>query len=72
VSWDSKEWANSQLKFAISELRDASKKSAFAWKNIMHEVLIIKEQLQDHGWTWQAKTIDFWIHRYQRARRLSA
>lgn len=65
----SKEWANDQLKFGISELRTSHLKSVFVWKNTMHLVLIIKEGLEDHDYVWQARVLEYWIHKYQKARR---
>lgn len=71
MSWNSKEWANEQLKFAISELRDAYEKyksNPFHWKNTLSEVLFIKDRLLEHGFTWQAARIENWIHRYEKKR----
>lgn len=63
---DSKEWANDQLKFAISELKDAHMKgSAFHWKNTMQTVLYLKDRLESMGFWWQAERIENWIHRLQ-------
>jgi hypothetical protein len=69
MSFGTKDWANGQLRFAISELRDASIKGDFQWKNTLFLVLYLKERLVDQGFSWQAKTIDFWIHRYLGIRR---
>jgi hypothetical protein len=63
--WGSKEWANSQLRFAIGELKDASEKSEFQWKNSMLMVLIVKERLLEYGFTWQARVLEHWIHKYR-------
>jgi hypothetical protein len=66
LSWGSVLWANGQLKYAISELKDAAEKgSAFHWKNTMCMVLIIKDRLVEQGFWWQAQIIEFWIHRYR-------
>jgi hypothetical protein len=67
MAFQTKEWANAQLKFAISELRDAfEKKSPFHWRNTMQTVLFIKERLIEHRFFWQAKVIEYWIHKYQK------
>jgi hypothetical protein len=64
LSFGSQEWANDQLKYAIKELKDSHSKSEFCWAQTLRLALIVKERLLDYGWVWQAKIIDFWIHKY--------
>jgi hypothetical protein len=59
----SKEWANSQLRFSIRILKGEIMRSS--WKGRLQLVLYIKKRLLEHGFTWQAKRIDNWIHRLQ-------
>lgn len=63
----SKEWANDHLRFAIGTLQ--GKYESSIWKRRVHTALILKEELLEHGYTWQAQRIDFWIHRLQRPQR---
>lgn len=56
--WGSKDWANDQLRFAIEDLRkDGSCCLVLA--------LVIRDRLVDAGFWWQARTLEFWIHRFQ-------
>jgi hypothetical protein len=66
----SKAWANEQLRFAIAVLQGKIESPildpyGFAWKRRLQTVLIVKEALIEHGFTWQASRIDNWIHRLQ-------
>jgi hypothetical protein len=62
-------WANDQLRFSISQLREAAEKGDFQWKTTMHLVLFLMDRLQELGYTWQRKILDHWIHKYQGRRR---
>jgi hypothetical protein len=66
LSWGSREWANEQLRWIISELKaEASKGSAFRWRQGLFLALHVKERLLDLGFPWQAARIENWIHRLQ-------
>jgi hypothetical protein len=73
VSWfGSIPWANSQLSFAIGQLKETSGKSSFVWKNTLVLVLVIKERLLEFGFQWQASMLEHWIHRYSESRNRGA
>lgn len=64
----SKGWANKRLKYAISVLNGTSGMKATE-KGRLHVVLILKEDLEEFGFWWQAWILECWIHRLQRAAR---
>jgi len=57
-------WANSKLRFAIANLQGKYEKSI--WKRRLQTALIVKDELLEHGYRWQAEKIDFWIHRLEK------
>lgn len=59
----SKEWANSQLRFAIVVLKGHC--GGHRWKGNLQIALYVKEGLLEHGFTWQAERVENWIHRLQ-------
>ena len=61
VKWGSRDWANEQLAFAISELRGQGRR-----RSKLALCIEIKRRLEDHGFWWQARTLNFWIHRLQK------
>lgn len=63
AEFGSKEWANDQLKFAILVLKGQC--GGKRWKGNLQMALIIKERLEEKGFTWQAERIENWIHRLQ-------
>jgi hypothetical protein len=63
----SKEWANSQLRFAILVLKGEC--GGHRWKGNLQVALHVKEGLLEHGFTWQAERIENWIHRLQPLKR---
>ena len=58
-----KKWANEKLSFAIATLQGKIESSI--WKRRLQTALIIKDELLEHGYAWQASRIDNWIHRLQ-------
>lgn len=56
-----KDWANQKLRFAIATLQDESS----LWKGKLQFALSIKQELIDHGYVWQARRLENWIHRLQ-------
>ena len=65
-SWlGSKEWANQHLRYGISILKGTS--GMVATKDgILQMCLILKQDLKDFGFWWQAWILESWIHRWQR------
>lgn len=59
------EWANRKLRFGISILQ--GKVESSLWKRRFQSALSIKEELQEHGYKWQAERLENWIHRLQKA-----
>jgi hypothetical protein len=60
----SREWANQKLRFAIYCLTDITGYGC-QLKGRMQDALFTKEALLKHGFVWQAKIVDYWIHRAQ-------
>ena len=58
-----KEWANEKLRFAIATLQGKIESSI--WKRRLQTALIVRDELLEHGFKWQAERIDNWIHRLQ-------
>lgn len=63
MSWGSKEWANDQLRYAISVLQGRSMGSRP--KGRIEIALLIKDRLKKEGFWWQAKTLEYHLHRFQ-------
>lgn len=64
MNWGSKEWANEQLRFAIKVL---SGKIVVSRPNgLLQVALIIKKDLLDNGFRWQARILSCHIHCFQR------
>ncbi|MBN1683219.1 hypothetical protein JW865_06685 [Candidatus Bathyarchaeota archaeon] len=59
-----KEHANSILRYTISVLK--GKEFTATYKTKLEFALYNKESLLKAGFWWQAKNLDYWIHRYQR------
>jgi len=57
------DWANRKLRFAIATLQ--GKYEQGIWKRRLQTALIVKDELLEHGFKWQAERIDNWIHRLQ-------
>jgi len=55
--------ANTTLVYAIGVLR--GKHVVSTRKGRLHIALILREQLQDNGFWWQARILNCWIHRFQ-------
>jgi uncharacterized Zn finger protein (UPF0148 family) len=60
----SKQWANEKLRFAIGTLQ--GKYEIGIWKRRLSTALIVKDELLEHGFTWQAARIENWIHRLEK------
>jgi hypothetical protein len=60
----SKQWANEKLRFAIGILQ--GKYESSIWKRRLSTALIIKDELLEHGFTWQADRLENWIHRLEK------
>jgi hypothetical protein len=60
----SKAWANDHLRYAISVLKGSSGMVA-SRDGILQTVLMLKEDLEDFGFWWQARIVEYWIHRWQ-------
>ena len=60
----SKQWANEKLRFAIGTLQ--GKYESSIWKRRLSTALIVKDELLEHGFTWQAARIENWIHRLEK------
>ena len=58
-----KERANFQLRMVIRILKGQC--GGKNWKGNLNVALNVKEDLLARGFPWQAKRIDFWIHRLQ-------
>lgn len=58
-----KDWANKKLCFAIASLQ--GKVESSIWKRRLQSALIVRDELLEHGYKWQASRIDNWIHRLQ-------
>ena len=63
LSWPSKDWANEQLKFAIAVLDGKIVKSLPPGR--IQIALLIRDRLRAEGFWWQAKTLEFHLHRFQ-------
>lgn len=59
----SKKWANNTLRYAIRCLRGENIVSLLPGRIAI--ALLLKERLVSEGFTWQAKVLNFWIHRAQ-------
>ena len=57
------DWANRKLRFVIATLQ--GKYEVGIWKRKLTTALIVKDELLEHGFKWQADRIDNWIHRLQ-------
>jgi hypothetical protein len=58
------DWANNLLKYSIRILQGKEFKANK--RTIITHVLDNKRKLKDAGFWWQSRTLDYWIHRYQR------
>jgi hypothetical protein len=58
------DWANRKLRFAIATLQ-GKYESTTVWKRPLQTALIVRDELLEHGYKWQAQRIDNWIHRLQ-------
>jgi hypothetical protein len=59
-------WANDQLRIAIEFLKEGAKSEGFwLWNQRLCVVILIKTELEGHGFKWQAVRIENWIHRLQ-------
>jgi len=58
------EWANNLLKYSIRILQ--GKEFQAHPRTIQNHALDNKRVLEEAGFWWQAKTLDYWIHRFQR------
>jgi hypothetical protein len=67
VEWGSKDWANEQLRFAISVLHGDIVVSSDSGR--IQLALVVKERLEDHGFWWQARILNCHLHRFQRDHR---
>jgi len=56
--------ANKKLVYTIGVLQGKFVVSRPAGR--LHIALLLREQLQETGFWWQAKVLEFWIHRFQR------
>jgi hypothetical protein len=63
-AWGSLEWANSQLRFGISILQ-GSAGILQSLKGRIQLALILRDQLREYRFSWQAKILEHWIHRAQ-------
>ena len=65
-SWlGSKAWANSHLRYGISVCQ--GKSGLITTRDgYLQVVLVLKEDLLEYGYTWQARLLEYWIHRLQR------
>ena len=62
----SMDWANEQVRFAIAQLKDSyDKNNDFHLKSTLQLVLFVKGRLLECGFQWQARLVEFWIHRYR-------
>lgn len=66
ATWGSKEWANEQLRFAISALM--GNRGGSNWKSNLVLALSIKQRLLENGFPWQAARVENWVHRLQARR----
>jgi hypothetical protein len=58
-----KERATEILRFGIKTVQGKTVKSNF---NTTLSILIgLKEELENNGFWWQARTLNYWIHRFQ-------
>ena len=64
VSWGSKEWANQELRYAIHVLKGYGIDSAPSGRVAI--ALYLRDLLEASGWPWQARTLEYWIHLFQR------
>jgi len=60
----SKAWANDLLSYGIKVLKGEAMISRPSGR--IHVALLIKEDLQEAGFWWQARTLEFWIHKAMR------
>jgi len=58
------EWANGLLRYSIRVLQ--GKEFLANPRTILQHALDNKRVLADAGYWWQARTLDYWIHRFQR------
>ena len=58
------EWANELLRYSIRILQ--GKEFRANPRTILQHTLDNKRVLGDTGYWWQARTLDYWIHRFQR------
>jgi len=58
------EWANELLSYSIRVLQ--GKEFRANPKTLFQYALDNKRVLADAGYWWQARTLDYWIHRFQR------
>jgi hypothetical protein len=62
--WGSKDWANQELRYAIKVLRFEAFRSR-KLTDYLALALDIKGWLEDEGFWWQARTLDYHIHLWQ-------
>lgn len=57
-------WANETLKYCILILRGGGMNAMANTR--LAVVLDLKRQLDEAGFWWQSRTLNYWIHRFQR------
>jgi hypothetical protein len=62
LAFGSKAWANYLLKTGIAELRNSRR----ARDGRITEALYYVRVLRDQGYWWQSRTLEIWVHRFQR------
>ena len=60
----SKAWANQHLKYGISICQCKSGMIATR-EGYLQTVLMLKDDLESFGYTWQVRILEYWIHRLQ-------
>lgn len=58
----SKDWANDILRYSIAVLR--GERIVSRPEGRLHIALIMKERLEDAGFWWQARILEFHMHRF--------
>ena len=62
--WGSKAWANDLLSYVIRSLKGECFKAC--WDIRVQFALIVKADLLENGFFWQAARVDNWIHRIEK------
>lgn len=66
MKWGSKEWANEQLRFALTILGHRLDGYECSDSGRIADALAIKKNLDECGFWWQVKILDCHIHRFRR------